>query len=169
MVMFSYVGYLKLRGAVKHDLDKGVTAQTCMYSLSARAINGITPQILRSRCKLSRRVLSQVSYRPPDLSNVDQQWDKMQLPLKEEVIEYLNWKMEDDWKKMPVIEKKAIYHISYGDFGPRASSGAGTVSPVYLLWKSLFSGILFLALGVSILNVKRDRKINSQLRNLQDT
>lgn len=89
-------------------------------------------------------------------------------PLKEEIVEYLTWRMEDDWRMMTMKETEAAYFISYGNWGPRSPSGQGQVSPTYLIWKGLFNVILFLALGVSIINLKRDKAFEARLKRLEN-
>lgn len=87
--------------------------------------------------------------------------------VKEEIVEYLTWSMEGDWKKMALKEVQASYYVSYGEWGPRSSAGDVQTSPTFLIWKSLFNVILFLALGVSVLNLKRDKSVQSALEQLQ--
>lgn len=88
--------------------------------------------------------------------------------LKEEIIEYIGWKMEDNWKLMPLNEIKASYYISYGEWGPRSSAGGGQVAPTYFIWKGLFSSTLFLALGISLFNMMKDKKVDERLKVLEN-
>lgn len=122
--------------------------------------------LVLKRHNIVRRTFAQISYNPPDVSEIASKWRTLQPLLKEEIIEYLNWKMEDNWDKMSKNEMKAVYYISYGDWGPRSSSGTGQLPPSYLIWKSLFSGILFTALGVSVTNMIKDKRTNAKLQEL---
>lgn len=113
------------------------------------------------------RLLSATVYIPPKLDDLPKRWPEMSGPLKDEIVEYLTWRMEDSWKTMPRAEIEAAYFISYGPWGPRSPSGQAQVSPTYLIWKGLFNAILFLALGVSIVNLKRDRELHEKLKRLE--
>lgn len=113
------------------------------------------------------RFLSGIAYTPPKLDNLSQRWSGINAPLKEEIVEYLTWRMEDSWKGMSPKEVEAAYFISYGPWGPRSASGQGQVSPTFLIWKGLFNVILFMALGVSIVNLKRDKELEEKLERLQ--
>ncbi|QLL33051.1 hypothetical protein HG536_0D05720 [Torulaspora globosa] len=114
------------------------------------------------------RLLSGIGYIPPKLDELSKRWPEMSGPLKEEIVEYLTWRMEDSWKTMPREEIKAAYFISYGPWGPRSPSGQGQLSPAFLVWKGLFNAILFLALGVSIVNLKRDKELEEKLKRLEE-
>ncbi|QLQ80058.1 hypothetical protein HG537_0D00580 [Torulaspora globosa] len=117
------------------------------------------PRVVRTR---QVRLLSGTVYIPPRLDSLSKRWPEMSGPLKEEIVEYLTWKMEDSWKTMSRAEIEAAYFISYGPWGPRSPSGQAQVSPTFLIWKGLFNAILFVALGVSVVNLKRDRALEKQ-------
>ncbi|SCU95446.1 LADA_0G15676g1_1 [Lachancea dasiensis] len=121
------------------------------------------------------RALSSVVYEPPryDELNVDS-WLKMDKDTKEELKEYLNWKMEDRWSEMTPKEQRAIYFISFGRWGPRAKPGSKAaqmqLTGAEIILRGVFSGILFAALAVSVINYREDRKVAENLRVLgEDT
>lgn len=131
-------------------------------------------QLYRSKPMLTRvsrqtqlRLLTSIAYTPPDLIDLPRRWTQISPPVKDEMREYLTWKMEDDWKGMTIEEIKAIYYISYGGWGPRAANGGSQMSPTYLVWKGLFNIVLFAALGVSVLNLKRDKAVDESLKRLR--
>lgn len=101
------------------------------------------------------------------MHDLSKKWPKMNPLLKEEIIEYLEWKMEGDWKLVPKEEVRAMHYLSYGDWGPRSPSGQTPTSPTFLIWKGLFNTILFLALGVSIINLKRDKAMDEKIERLK--
>lgn len=111
--------------------------------------------------------LSSITYTPPDLADLPKRWPKISPPVKEEIIEYLTWRMEDDWRHIPFKEIRASYFVSYGEWGPRSSAGDAQVSPTFLIHKGLFNALLFIALGVSVLNIKRDKSVDSALNRLK--
>lgn len=116
---------------------------------------------------LTRRHVSSLSYTPPSMVDLPSHWSTMNPQLREEIIEYLVWKMEDSWKSMTIDEIKASYYISYGPWGPRGRSGT-QLTPMMLIWKGLFSTLLFAALGVSLINLKKDKQIEQRLRELEE-
>ncbi|GAV54634.1 hypothetical protein ZYGR_0AN01020 [Zygosaccharomyces rouxii] len=116
--------------------------------------------------QLTKRPASSLSYTPPSMVDLPSRWLTMSPQLQEEITEYLVWKMEDSWKLMTVDEIKASYYISYGTWGPRVKSGI-QLTPMLLIWKGLFSTLLFTALGVSLINLKRDKQIGQTLNELQ--
>lgn len=120
------------------------------------------------RQHLLGRYLSSVMYTPPNISDLPRKWATMNPSLKEEIIEYIGWKMEDSWTTLPLNEVKASYYISYGEWGPRSSAGGGQVDPTYFIWKGLFSSTLFLALGVSLFNMRKDKKVDEHLKLLEN-
>lgn len=92
-------------------------------------------------------------------------WSTMSPQLQEEITEYLAWKMEDSWKLMTVEELRASYFISYGAWGPRGKPGV-QLTPIMLIWKGLFSSLLFTALGVSLINLRKDKQMDQALNEL---
>ncbi|EDO15367.1 hypothetical protein Kpol_460p2 [Vanderwaltozyma polyspora DSM 70294] len=108
-------------------------------------------------------------YTPPDLSQVTKQWNtKTMSPLlKEEIKEYLVWKMEDDWKTMTNDETKAAYYLSFGSWGPRGKGGSEGSDPIFILLKSTYSLLIFAGLGVSLVNFKRDKSLLKDLETLK--
>ncbi|CAR31062.1 hypothetical protein ZYGR_0P03680 [Zygosaccharomyces rouxii] len=115
---------------------------------------------------LARRSASSLSYTPPSMVDLPSRWSTMNPQLQEEITEYLTWKMEDSWKLMTVDELKASYYISYGQWGPRGKTDI-QLTPTMLIWKGLFSTLLFTALGVSLINLKRDKHMDKALNGLQ--
>ncbi|AQZ12624.1 MTC3 (YGL226W) [Zygosaccharomyces parabailii] len=113
-----------------------------------------------------KRFLSSVSYAPPSMVDLPSRWPTMDHQLREEIIEYLTWKMEDSWRNLSNTELKACYYISYGPWGPRGKS-TEQLTPMLLIWKGLFSTTLFAALGLSLFNLKRDKQTEEALRKLE--
>lgn len=109
-------------------------------------------------------------YTPPDLSQIDKQWTtkKIKISLKEEIQEYLVWKMGDDWKNMATDDIKAAYYISYGKWGPRGDGDTLMNNPIYVVLKSTFTVLLFAAIGVSVINLRNDKKIMTGLEGINE-
>lgn len=115
------------------------------------------------------RALSDV-YHPPSLINIPQRWRSLPQPLQREIQEYLDWQMTGDWNRMSREEMQSAYYVSYGSWGPRArykgpiGRGAETtgsnqqINIPYLVIRALFNLALFSAVGVAMVNVKRDKK-----------
>lgn len=115
-----------------------------------------------------------VIYHPPSLKNIPTRWSSLSIPLREEIQEYLDWQMTGDWRDMTTDEKQSIYYISYGAWGPRAKHTPNKektstnqvnnihnkqISIPYLVIRGLFNLVLFSAVGVSILNLKKDKQV----------
>ncbi|KAK5781332.1 hypothetical protein RI543_001173 [Arxiozyma heterogenica] len=118
-----------------------------------------------------------VIYHPPSLKNIPTKWNQLSIPLKEEIQEYLDWQMTGDWRDMSANEKQSIYYISYGSWGPRGNqilnikriftnfgnNNNGTqVNISYLVIRGLFNLALVSAVGVSILNLKKDKQLKDK-------
>ncbi|SCU86495.1 LAMI_0D02322g1_1 [Lachancea mirantina] len=112
----------------------------------------------------ARHYSTEMTYVPPDISLMDKdKWRKMDRNLREEVIQYLDWKMEDSWTRMANGEKRAAYFISYGEWGPRAQKGSRDaqieMTTPELALRGVFSGILFTALAISVVNYKKEKNL----------
>lgn len=114
---------------------------------------------------LLKRPVSYLSYTPPSMVDLPSRWSTMSPQLQEEITEYLAWKMEDSWKLMTVEELRASYFISYGAWGPRGKLEV-QLTPIMLIWKGLFSSLLFTALGVSLINLRKDKQMDQALNEL---
>lgn len=105
-------------------------------------------------------------YHPPSLTNIPQRWESLPLPLKEEMQEYIDWQMKGAWQEMPLLEKQAAYYISYGTWGPRSKttedplqSSKQQINIPYLTIRGLFNLALFSAVGVAMINWKKDKEV----------
>ncbi|CUS24201.1 LAQU0S14e02476g1_1 [Lachancea quebecensis] len=120
------------------------------------------------------RGVSCTSYEPPQIDGLtSKKWVKLEKEVKEEIMEYLDWKMEGDWKAMPASEKKASYFVSFGEWGPRAKPGSKEaqlqMTGAEIILRGVFSGVLFMAVAVSIMNYQKDRQLQKNLKKLEDT
>ena len=103
-------------------------------------------------------------YTPPSLRDLPSRWAEIKRfdePLAEEIEEYLEWKMEDDWHEMSREEAIAIYYISYGPWGPRATTTTTTAAnsnPAYFAVRLAFNLMLLTACGVTLYNLLADKK-----------
>ncbi|SCU88162.1 LANO_0D01288g1_1 [Lachancea nothofagi CBS 11611] len=116
---------------------------------------------------------SAMVYEPPKFDELNSEtWIKLNKDTKEEIQEYLDWKMEDRWSNMSPREQRAIYFISYGEWGPRAKSGSKEaqmqMSGAEIILRGIFSGVLFTAVAVSIMNYQSDRKMKENLNKLEE-
>ena len=110
----------------------------------------------------SRLCYSNIAYVPPSLSKLNERWQIMDKQLQDEIIEYLEWKMEDpDWKNMTSDEIKSIYYISYGSWGPRKQRIQNNT--VYIIFRFIFNLTLLASLGVAYKNWSNDRRTQKEL------
>lgn len=122
---------------------------------SARVIG--SPRLIRS-------LTTTQEYVPPDIKGLEKRWEKMKELDQADVIDYLNWKGQDDWRKLSDQEKKSWYYIYYGNWGPRSSTPQQSISGTVL--RALFGGVLTIALGVSVMNYAYDLEREEKMKNL---
>ncbi|KAM3160389.1 hypothetical protein ACU8KH_04517 [Lachancea thermotolerans] len=109
------------------------------------------------------RSLSHTSYEPPRIDDLTgEKWIKLEKDVKEEIMEYLDWKMEGDWREMSADERRASYFVSFGQWGPRAKPGSKEaqlqMTGAEIILRGVFSGVLFMAVAVSFMNYQNDKR-----------
>lgn len=109
-----------------------------------------------------------IKYEPPDMTKVDEKtWPSSYTKdTQEEIKEYLDWKMTDDWKKMSPLDQKMTYFLAFGEHGPRSKKG-GNQTPIERLFETIYKSILFGALAVSVYQFFKDKKINEKIDYLE--
>lgn len=55
----------------------------------------------------------------PLLDHLEKRWAKMDQLEQDEIIMYLQYKERGDWMELTPVEKRAIWYINYGPWGPR--------------------------------------------------
>lgn len=108
-------------------------------------------------------------YVAPDLKGLEKRWPKMKELDQADVIDYLNWKAQEDWKLLTSTEKRCLYYIYFGNWGPRALEPQTSISGTVL--KGLFGGVLAIALGVTAMNygydLEREAKVERLLQRIE--
>lgn len=98
-------------------------------------------------------------------------WLHMNRDTREEINEYLDWRMEEPWKNLDLNDKRCAYYIAYGEWGPRAKKGSKEdqieMNGPELILKAMFSLTLFLALGFAFPNYKKDKTLQENLDKLR--
>lgn len=61
-------------------------------------------------------------YDVPDLRNLEKRWNSLDALDQEDIQLYLEDRMRVDWKDLSLDEKRAIWFVNYGPWGPRAVS-----------------------------------------------
>ena len=95
-----------------------------------------------------------------DVSNLETRWNSLTYESQQDIISYLNVKQEFGWNYLNKEEKKAIYFIAYGNWGPRDSS---IMSGAEFAFKLMTSMLLFSVLGFSMLNYAIDIEKKEQI------
>lgn len=90
-----------------------------------------------------------------DVSNLDNRWQSLNFEAQQDIISYLNVKQEFGWEYLTKDEKKAIYHIAYGNWGPRDQKVMSTAEFVFKLMTNM---LLFSVLGFSLMNYAIDQE-----------
>ncbi|KAH3671525.1 hypothetical protein OGAPHI_000228 [Ogataea philodendri] len=89
-----------------------------------------------------------------DVSNLPARWNKLAGDAQQDIINYLKVKQEFAWTYLTQDEKKAIYYISYGEWGPRDEKSMGIPD---LVFKIMSSSILLGVAGFTLLTYARDQ------------
>ncbi|KAG7886236.1 hypothetical protein KL936_004914 [Ogataea polymorpha] len=89
-----------------------------------------------------------------DVSNLPARWNNLPGDTQQDIINYLRVKQEFGWTYLTPDEKRAIYYISYGEWGPRDAKSMGVPD---LVFKIMSSSILFGVVGFTLINYARDQ------------
>lgn len=90
-----------------------------------------------------------------DVSNIEARWVSMNFEGQQDIISYLNVKQEFGWEYLSKDEKRAIYYIAYGNWGPRDAKIMSTAEFVFKLMTNM---LLFSVLGFSLMNYAIDQE-----------
>lgn len=125
--------------------------------------------VVRSVNLRSIRTLSTEEVVIPDLSGVEKRWGKMKELDQADVIDYLAYRSQGDWKTLTTQEQRALYYISFGNWGPRADKPQVGISGTVL--RGLFGGVLTIAVGVAFMNyafdLEREEKVEKLLERIE--
>lgn len=99
-----------------------------------------------------------------DVSNLENRWNTMSFESQQDVISYLNVKQEFGWEYLLPEEKRAIYYIAYGNWGPRDQQ---VMTGAEFAFKLLTSMLLFSVLGFTVLNYSIDQEKLAELEKEQ--
>ncbi|KAH7580701.1 Cytochrome c oxidase subunit IV [Nakaseomyces glabratus] len=148
------------------------------HILNRRLIGGLSPlkgmPSTSVRLGINYRLNSTLSwadedevYEPPnrEIMQVPQKWSTYDYDLKEEIIEYLEWKQEDRWHEMSIPERRAAYYISFGEWGPRYT-GQTKYDTSYVMLRALFNLILFSSAGMAFYNLKKDKEMKKKIADI---
>lgn len=90
-----------------------------------------------------------------DVKDLSNRWDKMTPDDKQDILNYLDVKQSFAWSHLSEDEKKAIYYISFGKWGPRNHP---PMTVPEMVFKALTSLFLFTAFGFAMINYRKDKK-----------
>jgi cytochrome c oxidase subunit 4 len=99
----------------------------------------------------------------PSLHNIPQRWQKLKELEQADIVDFLALRSEKPWTQLGTDEKRALYYISFGEWGPRATTPQKSVSSTML--SGLFSGMLLIAAGVSLYNYALDQEYEEKYNN----
>lgn len=95
-----------------------------------------------------------------DVSNLENRWTLLNFETQQDIISYLNVKQEFGWNYLTIEEKRAIYFIAYGNWGPRDQK---IMSSAEFIFKLMTNMLLFSVLGFSIMNYAIDQETIEKL------
>lgn len=95
-----------------------------------------------------------------DCSNIKQRWNKLPMDIQQDMISYLNVKQEFGWNYLTREEKQSLYYIAYGEWGARDKV---SMNGVEMAFKLMTSCLLFVAMGITIINYMHDKKVIEEL------
>ncbi|CAI4987821.1 hypothetical protein SCEPF1_0047002800 [Saccharomyces cerevisiae] len=106
------------------------------------------------------------TYQPPvvEITNITKLWPTLRPEVRDEIKEYLRWRMQEDWRHIPLEETKAAYFLSYGPCGGRSKGNEWNVG--YTGMRMVFNLVLFGGAATAFYNWKQDKKLEEQLRDL---
>ncbi|KAH3900837.1 uncharacterized protein SCODWIG_01692 [Saccharomycodes ludwigii] len=110
---------------------------------------------------------SKIVYIPPDMSKISKHtWpDNYKQSIKDEICEYIDWKMIGPWHRMSKLDQKVAYFLAFGEYGPRQDKKI--LTPQEMLYKMIYTSILFGAFAVCIFNIKKDNDFNKKVDHLK--
>lgn len=95
-----------------------------------------------------------------DVSNLAARWPTLSFEGQQDVISYLRVKQEFGWEYLSKDEKRAIYYIAYGGWGPRDRA---TMTGAEFAFRALTTALLFGVLGVTAVNYRVDTQRVAEL------
>ncbi|GME71229.1 unnamed protein product [Ambrosiozyma monospora] len=95
-----------------------------------------------------------------DVSNLSNRWVNLPSDAQQDIISYLNVKQQFGWNYLTPDEKKALYYISYGNWGARDGQAMNLPE---MIFKIMSSSILFGVVGFSLINYAIDKEKVSEL------
>ncbi|CAI1981495.1 hypothetical protein SEUBUCD646_0G00580 [Saccharomyces eubayanus] len=106
------------------------------------------------------------TYQPPvvEITNIKNSWPTLRPEVRDEIREYVRWRMEEDWRHLPLEEIKAAYFLSYGPCGGRFKGNQWNVG--YTGMRMAFNLVLFGGAAAAFYNWKQDKKLEERLNGL---
>ncbi|TID13607.1 hypothetical protein CANINC_004869 [Pichia inconspicua] len=95
-----------------------------------------------------------------DVSNIEKRWKLLDFDTQQDIISYLKVKQEFGWEYLTKDEKRAIYYIAYGKWGPRDPA---VMSNAEFVFKLMTNMLLFSVLGFSLMNYAIDQEKIAEL------
>lgn len=99
-----------------------------------------------------------------DCTDIEKKWSTLSYESQQDMISYLNVKQEFGWMYLTHDEKRAIYYIAYGKWGPRDTSIMNMAESVF---KLMTSGLLFAAFGFTLINYFKDKNEVARLEQME--
>lgn len=103
---------------------------------------------------------------PVDVKNIEKRWVKMDPSDQEDVINYLQVKEGFAWPHLTLDDKRAIYYIAYGSWGPRDQD---EMTGPEMAFRGLSVGILFACAAFGVLNYQKDQAQVQELEKAADS
>lgn len=116
---------------------------------------------LRTRAPNALRHYVGTTNAVPDLKGIEHRWAKMKEGDQLDVLDYLNARQTHDWQHMSDAEKRALYHIYFGPWGPRDANQKKSTATVVI--GGLGGGLLLISLGVAVYNYALDLERQEKL------
>lgn len=138
------------------SISPSLHGTTTTMLVRAQKITTVTPVLLR--CLSTNAV--------PDLRGLESRWAKMKEGDQLDVLDYLNDKQAESWRSLTLPEKKALYHIYFGEWGPRSKKPQTSMAARVI--GGLGGGLLMIGLGVGLMNYASDLEKEQKLNNLSE-
>lgn len=108
-------------------------------------------------------------YVPPDLNGLESRWPNMSEFDQTDLIEHLQERQALPWTQLTLPEKKALYYIYYGAWGPRSKVPVESMAATVLKRLSVFLAIVGLAVaGYNwAVDVEEEQRVNDVIEKVK--
>ncbi|KAH3687230.1 hypothetical protein WICPIJ_001787 [Wickerhamomyces pijperi] len=108
-------------------------------------------------------------YIPPDLTGIENRWSKMSEFDQTDLIDHLQERQSQPWGQLSTPEKRALYYIYYGPWGPRSEIPVESLASKVLKRLAVFVAVVGLAVaGFNwAVDVEEEQRVNQVIEKVK--